>query len=158
MEKSIKILVISNSLGNTGPILTALDKEKPDIIFHLGGGIRDLSELNFGGRIFAVRSGGEFGKRLPTASKINYAKEVFLLAHGDGMSLKNKQKLTDFALGQGATILLVGCDDEPAYFEQNGVKIVCPGSIHDRMTATYAVITLPTDGEPIIEHRKLIED
>ena len=157
MEKSIKILVISNTKGNIGPILTALDKEHPDVIFHLGGGVRDLSELNFRGKIYAVRSGGEFGKRLPTATKISFGSEMMLLSHGDGWSIKDKQKLADFAAAQAATLLLVGCDDEPTYFEQNGIKFVCPGSLHDRMTATYAVIEMDEAGDLDIQHRKLID-
>lgn len=158
MEKMIKVLVINNSLGNLGPIFTAIDREKPDMIFHLGGGARDLGELGFEGKLYAVRSGSEFPKRLPTVSKIGFSDEIILLTHGDGLSLKNREKLVNFAYAQGATIVLLGCDDEPAYFEQNGVKFVCPGSIHDRMSATYTILTLSENAEMQIEHHRLIEE
>lgn len=158
MEKSIKILVISNTCGNTGTILTAIDKEHPDVIFHLGDGVRDLSDLEFSGKIYAVRSGSEYGRALPTATKISFGKEIMLLSHCDNYSIRDKQKLTNFATAQCATMLLFGSEDEPYYFEQNGIKFVCPGAMFDRMTATYAILILNEDGELDIKHRKLIDE
>lgn len=157
MEKSIKILVISNTRGNTGPILTAIDKEHPDVIFHLGDGVSDLADLNFAGKIYAVRSGGEFGRQLPTATKISFGSEIMLLSHCDYYEASDKQKLTDFATAQGATILLFGSEDKPAYFEQNGIKFVCPGSLHERMSATYVIMEMDENGALDIKHCQLIE-
>lgn len=155
---NIKVLVISDSMGSTGPILTAIDREKPDVIIYLGNGIRDLVDINFAGKIYAVRSGGEFGKKLPTAGKISYQQEIILYTHADGYKMpKDKEKLVQFATSQGATMLLFGNNEEPTYFEQNGIKFVCPGSMYDRATASYAILSLFPDKEPKIEHKKLME-
>lgn len=158
MEKRIKILVISNTVGNTGTILTAIDKEHPDVIFHLGDGVQDLTDINFQGKIYAVRSGNEFGRRLPTATKISFGNEVMLLSHCDRYTSKDKQQLVDFANEQCANILLFGCDDEPVYFERNCIKCACPGSLFDRMSATYLIIEVNKAGKLNIEHRKLIDE
>lgn len=154
----IKILVISESCGNVGPILTAIDREKPDVLIHLGGGIRDLADLTFSGKVYAVRSGSEFGKKLPTASKLSYDREMILFTHADGMSMpKDQAALAELATTQGATIVLFGSDAEPTYFEQNGVKFVCPGHIYDRKKGTYAILRLSPDADAIVEHKKLME-
>jgi len=158
MEKSIKILVISNSEGNTGPILTAIDREHPDVIFHLGGGVGDLSDIIFSGKIYAVRSGSELGRKLPLATKIRFGKEIFLLSHCDNMSTRDRNRIAEFATTEGATIMLMGCEEEPIYFEQNDIRFVCPGSLYDRMTATYATIELNEAGDIDIQHHKLIEE
>ncbi len=155
----IKVLVISNSKGCLGPILTAVDKEKPDVIIHLGGGVADLVDLNFSGKIYAVRSGGEFGKKLPTMTKLNFDKQVIVATHGDGLSfVKDKQEIVDMAITQGATIMLFGNSDTPEYFEQNEIKFVAPGAIFNRKTATYAIVELQAEGgAPEITHHKLLD-
>ncbi len=160
MEKSIKILVISNTRGNTGPIWTAIDKEHPDVIFHLGDGIKDLADVNFTGKIYVVRGSGDFvkHKRIPFATRISFGHEFMLLTHGDNYFAKDRQKLCNFASAQGATMVLFGNDDEPAYFELNGIKFVCPGSLCDRMTATYVIIEIDEDGNLDIQHHRLIDE
>ncbi len=154
----IKVLVVSNSNGNLGPMLSAIDREKPDVIIHLGGGVRDLADINFSGKIYAVRSGSEFGKKLPTMNKLSFDKQIILYTHGDGLSIrKDKADIVHTAVMQGATIMLFGNSEEPVYFEQDNIKFVAPGSIADRKKATYAVIILDTDNEPQIEHKKVME-
>lgn len=153
-----KVLIVSDSKGSVGPILTAIDREKPDAIIHLGNGVRDLVDLTFSGKIYAVRSGGEFGKKLPTASKLNYDKEIILYTHGDDWTYpKDKAKMVEFCSQQGATIVLFGGVKEPVYFEQNGIKFVSPGEMHDRTSATYAIMYLAAGQETKFEHKKLIE-
>ncbi len=154
----MKILVVSDSHGSVGPILTAIDREKPDVIIHLGDGINDLKDLNFQGQIYAVRGNNDMNGKLKTMAKVSHGKTIILYMHGHEQDLNQGYgKLVDFSTQQGANIVLFGHTHKPDYFERNGIKFVNPGAMKERSTATYATITFTTEDDFNIEHKKVLE-
>ena len=154
----MKILVISDTHGSVGPILTAIDREKPDVLIHLGDGINDLRDINFSGQIYAVRGNNDLNGKLKSMAKVSYGKLIIMYLHGHEFDVnQGYSKLVAFANQQGADIVLFGHTHKADYFERDGVKFVNPGSMRDRSTATYATITLSDKGEPVIAHHKLME-
>ncbi len=154
----MKILVISDSHGNVGPILTAIDREKPDVLLHLGDGVDDLRSVNFSGQIYAVRGNNDFKTKLKTVGKVSYGKTIILYLHGHEYDVSNNYaKLVNFATQQGADIVLFGHTHKPDYFERNGIIFANPGAIKDRETATYLTIDLEEGKTPVLTHHKLMD-
>ena len=155
----MKILVVSDTHGSVGPILTAIDREKPDVLIHLGDGINDLRNLNFSGQIYAVRGNNDLNGKLKSMAKVSYGKTIILYMHGHEYDVsQGYAKLVNFATQQGADIVLFGHTHKPDYFERNGIIFANPGAMKDRATATYLTIDLQTDKAPVITHHKLMED
>ncbi len=151
----MKILVVSDSHGNVGTILTALDREKPDVLIHLGDGLNDLADIKFEGQIFAVRGNCDLNGKVKPMAKVEYDKNIILYLHGNEFDLrKNYEKLVDFAYIQGANIVLFGHTHKPDYFTRKGIIFVNPGAIKDREHGTYATIEFK-DGKPIIKHHRI---
>lgn len=155
----MKILVISDTHGSVGPILTAIDRVKPDVIIHLGDGVSDLRDVNFKGQIYAVRGNHDRNPRLKKMGKLSYGKTVILYLHGDGYNVHNeREKLVNFVNQQGADIVLFGHSHKQEYYERNGVQFVNPGYMAERSTATYAVIEFKDeDSKPEITHHAIMD-
>jgi uncharacterized protein len=150
----MKILVIADTHGNVGNILTALDREKPDVLIHLGDGLSDLADIKFIGQIFAVRGNNDTNGKIKTIAKVEYAKKVMLLTHGNEFDVKkNYEKLIQFAFTQGADIVLFGHTHKPDYFTRNGTIFVNPGALKDRETGTYVTIEFGSNDPKITHHR-----
>lgn len=151
----MKILVIADTHGNVGNILTALDREKPDVLIHLGDGLSDLADIKFTGQIFAVRGNNDTNGKIKTIAKVEYAKKIMLLTHGNEFDVKkNYEKLIQFSYNQGADIVLFGHTHKQDYFTRNGMIFVNPGALKDRETGTYATIEFG-EGEPQITHHRI---
>lgn len=155
---SMKILVVSDSHGNVGTILTAIDREKPDVLIHLGDGLADLEDIKFAGQMYAVRGNCDLNGRIGNIGKVEYDKRVILYTHGHLFDCKkDPEKLVKYAFEQGADIVLFGHTHKPEYFTRNGVVFVNPGSIKDRQTGTYATIEFTETGKmPTINHHRLV--
>ena len=151
----MKILVVSDSQGSIGSILTALDREKPDVLIHLGNGIKDLHDVKFEGQIFACHGNTDFNVKIPKSGKVSYNGCEILYTHGHEFDVQNgTDKLCEFALKQGADLVLFGYTNHAELFEQEGITFVNPGSVRDPQTGSYCTITFKGK-TPVIEHFKL---
>ena len=74
----MKILVVSDSHGSVGTILTAIDREKPDVLIHLGDGLNDLQDIKFSGQIYGARGNCDLNGRVRTMGKVEYDKKIIL--------------------------------------------------------------------------------
>ena len=154
----MKILVVSDTHGSVGPILTALDREKPDVIIHLGNGVNDLKDINFQGQVYGVKGPFDFNKGLSTMAKVFYGKTTILYLHGHEFRVnQGYNELVAFANQQGANIVLFGHTGKAEYFERDGIIYVNPGSMKTRSTATYVTIELDEKSAPIITHHDLMK-
>ena len=154
---SMKILVISDSHGNVGTILTAIDREKPDVIIHLGDGLNDLADIKFDGQIYAARGNCDLNGRIKNIGKVEYNKKIILYTHGHLFDVKKDfEKIVRYAFEQGADIVLFGHTHKPEYFTRNNIIFVNPGTIKDRNSGTYATIEFDNGSTPIIKHQRLV--
>ena len=154
----MKILVVSDSHGNIGNILTAIDREQPDVLIHLGDGLPDLADIKFSGQIYAARGNCDLNGKIKTMGKVEHNKKIILYLHGHEFDVsKGYEKLVNFATAQGADIVLFGHTHRPDYFTRNGIVFVNPGAMKDRQSGTYATIQFVKDvAEPIIKHHKIV--
>ena len=151
----MKILVVSDSQGSIGSILTALDREKPNVLIHLGNGIKDLADVKFEGQIYASLGKTDFNPKIPKVGKVSHSGCEILYTYGHDLDvLNNYDKLYDFSLKQGANIVLFGCTRHAEIFERDGITFANPGSVCDPKVGSYLTITFKS-GKPIIEHFKL---
>ncbi len=151
----MKILVVSDSQGSIGSILTALDRERPNVLIHLGNGIKDLQDVKFDGQIYACIGKTDFNLKLNKAGKVSHNGCEILYTYGHEQDVMNGyDNLYDFALKQGANIVLFGCTQHAELFERDGIIFANPGSVKDPKTGSYLTITFKGN-KPIIEHFKL---
>ena len=116
----MKILIASDSHGNTAALKTAVEREKPDQVFHLGDMIADAGRLAAAfpglpvecvlGNCDGRGDGTQQDRRILTVGKVK-----FLLTHGHRFHVK---------LGLG---LLAGEG------RSSGVDVVCFGHTHQAM-------------------------
>ncbi len=151
----MKILVVSDSQGSIGSILTALDREKPDVLIHLGNGIKDLADVKFEGQIYASLGKTDFNPKIERAGKVSHNSCEILYTYGQDLDLANGyDKLYELALKQGANIVLFGSTQHAELFERDGIIYANPGSVCDPKTGSYLTITFK-GSKPVIEHFKL---
>jgi len=151
----MKILVVSDSQGSIGAILTALDREKPNVLIHLGNGIKDLADVKFDGQIYASRGKTDFNPKIAKAGKVAHNGCEILYTYGQDLDIVNGyDKLYEFALTKGAKVVLFGQTDHAELFERDGIIFANPGTIKDPQTGSYLTITFKGN-TPIIEHFKL---
>ncbi len=153
----MKILVVSDTHGNVGPLYTAIDREKPDALIHLGDGLKDLSDVNYSGQIYAVKGNNDFNVKLDAVAKLEYNKCVILYMHGHEQKVKaGTDMLVRYAKIQGADIVLFGHTHTPVYFEQEGMIFVNPGALQNKENGTYAIIEFKDNKKmPSIVHKNL---
>ena len=155
----MKILVVSDTHGSVGPILTAIDREKPDVIIHLGNDVNDLKDINFKGQIYGVKGPFDFNKKLRTMAKVFYDKTAILYLNGHEFHVnQGYNELVSFATQHGANIVLFGHTGKADYFEREGIIFVNPGSMKKRSEATYVTIELKRAQSPIIMHHDLMKE
>lgn len=165
------ILVISDTHGRTQPLLEALSRVKPDLIFYLGDGLRDLAVLPDSTIVRAVRGNCDFWN---DDDAPDFRIEVvggyrFLLTHGHRYGVKSSlDALLASAAAQGVDAVCYGHTHEP--FEktlpvgtvvggitlEKPLLVLCPGSLSQpaRGEPSFATITLHR-GTLLAGHGKL---
>lgn len=141
----MKIMVISDSHGQTEDTLFEIEAVRPDAIFHLGDFWRDgetlscaYPEIPFyqvpGNCDWSVV--GEPTEKMVTLGGVN-----FLICHGHTYCVKNGYaSAVSHARDAGADVLLCGHTHQPYYQEFGGLQLFNPGSVgYDR---TYGILTV----------------
>ncbi len=139
----MKILVLSDSHGELAHMHEAIEKERPNLIFHLGDHIRDADEIaDHHKTIPVVRVQGNCDI-LSCGSEIllHECEGVrFFLTHGHRQGVKNGlMRLTYAAMEANAQIAVFGHTHCPLCTEMSGVTLLNPGSCGG-YGATYGVI------------------
>lgn len=149
----MRYCVFSDSHLWADGMLRAIEAERPDAMFFLGDGERDLQLVE---RrlpdlpVYAVRGNCDSWSELPNwlLCELDNGKTVFF-THGHLFGVKRDPEFTDLieaALSCGADIALFGHTHEAYLDEVNGLTILNPGSIGDYGENTYAVIETTADG------------
>ncbi len=152
----MKILVISDTHGETSGALRLIKQEKPDHLIHLGDCLRDGEEM---ARTFPtlpicmVPGNNDWFTDEPKEKTIVLGGTRIFLCHGHTTGVKNG---TDVqwakAMRQGCTLSLFGHTHSLYLEEREGVLLVNPGSL--AYGDTYALLTVRPGKKPLAELKK----
>lgn len=143
MNKSIKILVISDTHKNISNAIDAIISEKPDYILHLGDLADDADELRY---IFSevdiinVCGNCDWASftNAPTERMIDIDGVKILMCHGHTYSVKSGiGAYITAAREKGADIALFGHTHKPLLDNMGDIILMNPGSV-----STYGIIEI----------------
>ena len=142
----MKILVLSDSHGNTRGVLEAVTRHPDaDAAFFLGEGSRDddaLEEEFPRLPVYRVCGNCDFGTFDPVEGLAPLGGVVFFYTHGQAYSVKDGlDRLAEAAKARGADVALFGHTHEPLCEMRDGVALFNPGSA-GYLRGTYGVITV----------------
>lgn len=154
------ILVASDTHGKRDRLAAVAARVRPDVVFFLGDGVRDLDALDDALPVRAVWGNCDFfgASDLPERRVEEIGGYRFFLAHGHRYGVKYSLEAAMLAAADaGADALLYGHTHIP--FEktlaagsriggvtlQKPLLVLCPGSLGDA-DATFATITLQRGG------------
>ena len=140
----MKYLVLSDSHGHVDNIVSAVEREKPDGIIHLGDCWRDAEELH---ELFPrlpleqVPGNCDFGRFEALERVLILDDHRVLIAHGHTMGVKTGLLRAQYcALEQNADLLLFGHTHVPLVDAAAQPMLLNPGSIGDVRRPTYGVL------------------
>lgn len=149
--RNMKLLVFSDSHGNTANMLRVVEMERPDGIFHLGDLIKDtlaLREQYPGIPLYSVCGNCDGWSDRPEEVVVTLERKKILMMHGHTRGVKSGPGVAVFAAHEAeAHVLLYGHTHQPHCELLNGLWILNPGSVGSATRGTYGVIAL--------EHGKL---
>ncbi|MBQ7900916.1 MAG: metallophosphoesterase [Clostridia bacterium] len=142
----MKLLVISDTHGYIGNAVSAIEKEQPDYILHLGDVADDCDELMniYPNKLVVCVLGNNdfFNKKYPLERIFSLCGKNIFMCHGHKYNVKQSlfplKKAAQYAK---AHIVLYG-HTHRSYLEQDGdMLIMNPGSI-----SSYGIIDITDDG------------
>lgn len=139
----MKIIVFSDSHSDMHNMIRSVEREKPDIIFHLGDYAADRTDLS---RLFpSVKSYGVSGNCDRRKDKLSLLLNLdgvsFFLSHGHQYNVKfSLASLYYAALEQNAQIALYGHTHIPRADCFGELTLLNPGTIGKSNPGTYALI------------------
>lgn len=158
----MKLLIVSDSHGNTLALREVLDREPDaDFLLHLGDGAADLAAIQHTGRCpqaMAVRGNCDYAPDLPSERLCTFMGKLVFMTHGNGYEVKlTCGALLGAARQKGAEIALFGHTHSPYYGFQDGVYLFNPGALSHCVSGrlTYGVLLLTEGADPVFEHRTL---
>jgi len=141
----MKIIVASDSHGDSQTLLNALFDENPQLFLHLGDFERDCDKVRKAFpqlMIRAVRGNGDFRGREPDYDEFVLDNKRIFMTHGHLYGVKTSlDALMNAGFLRGADILLFGHTHTPYYEIIEGMHIINPGSI-GFSAKTYAVLEI----------------
>ncbi|NLY73503.1 MAG: metallophosphoesterase [Tissierellia bacterium] len=120
----MKVLVLSDSHGDSGIVEEIKKKENPDLAIHLGDYGRDLKDG------IAVRGNCDGITNLPFKRLLNLKGHRVFISHGHKENVKmGLHRLFYLAKQEGADIVLYGHTHERLEKEIEGILFLNPGSV-----------------------------
>lgn len=146
----MKVLVFSDSHGTTEHMVSAVKKEAPDALVHLGDHARDADALD---RAFplmplcCVKGNCDLGDmRFPTERCIQWGSCKIFASHGHRYGVKGGvMNFYYAALEQGAQVALFGHTHRACCEQINGLWLLNPGACGGR-EPSYGIINIEEDG------------
>ena len=142
----MRILVLSDSHGNVENMARCVERTDPNIILHLGDCQRDAEALH---RQFpaipmqSVPGNCDWSSTEEPERLIELGGKRILMMHGHTRSVKYTLLNAVYAAREcGADILLFGHTHHALADHDGGLWIMNPGSVGDRHTPTYGIITV----------------
>lgn len=141
----MKIIILSDSHGNTQALVDAVFDENPQLILHLGDHEKDCKKLR---EVFpqislrAVRGNCDLHPREPEYDEFVVENKRVFMTHGHLYGVKTGlDSILNTAMSRGADILLFGHTHIPYQKTAEGLLAVNPGSI-GTTPKTYAVLEI----------------
>ena len=153
-----RLLICSDSHGNSQSLLAAAEAERPDLLLHLGDGERDLARVRerFPRLTVAnVRGNCDDWSDTPLQRVFSVEGHRIFMVHGHAYNVKwdrDLLRLRYAALEQEAELALFGHTHRPYLDCQGGLWVLNPGSVG---AGRYAVVTL--DGTALLPELKQLE-
>jgi len=163
----MKILVVSDSHGDSGTIRTLLDRYKHEVqtVIHLGDNAKDLMQfdsqyptVNF----VAVAGNGDYNSEFPSSRRLtigNAVQRTVLLVHGHGQNVNmTLDRLMFFARATEVDACLFGHTHMPFVCEHESVFFMNPGSLSQPRggsSASYGILSVDDDGKITCEVHKV---
>lgn len=149
----MKILVVSDTHRRHENLDTAIMREMPDRIFHLGDGegcefyMEAIAECP----VDIVCGNCDLGSSLPSQILVEVGTHRIMLTHGHCYGVNyGTETLIEAAKGYKADVVIYGHTHVP-YLEQSDITVLNPGSIsfprQEGRRPSYAVMELDDDGE-----------
>ena len=158
----MKILILSDTHGNTNAVVKILEREKNlDSIFHLGDGIADIYKAREQiecPKCYTVRGNCDESLATPPEMILNLEGFKILLTHGDGYGVKNTTSaLYQSARDKNADIAIFGHSHKQIYQYESGIFMFNPGSVLADIgkTSEYGILVLNHGENPVFEHKYL---
>ena len=125
----MRILVFANTNGNADLVYEVFKQQKPDAVFHLGNGIKDLRLLRFDVPLYVTKGCFDHFVCAPKITKIMAEKTLILCTYGNKFKTNRDLKmLTQKAKKEHANIVLFGYGQK-TYTKRDGIIFVNPGQI-----------------------------
>ncbi len=147
----IKLLILSDSHGDTGTMLDVVEREKPDEIIHLGDCFSDAESLSYAYPdvpVCMVPGNCDFSLRAPDKLTLERMGHTILLAHGHQWRVKSGPALAlEAGWEAAADCVLYGHTHVAECWQEQGMWVINPGSVGGRHApATYGLLFLTEDG------------
>jgi len=144
----MKACVFSDSHGYAANMMNAVRLEKPDAVFFLGDGDRDIAELETkfpGLAVYAVRGNCDFRSERDNAMIVTTDGVRIYMTHGHLSDVKYDSRLellTEQALEAEADIALFGHTHRQHMSENREVTLINPGESGRGWYPGYAVLNI----------------
>ena len=127
----MKIVVISDSHGNSIGIDKIFQNIKFDYLFYLGDGLNDLGNYIFLDNVFAVSGNCDFFSDYPNEREFNLNNIKFLITHGNRYFVKKSLSyLQEKAILENIDFVFYGHTHNKMVDSCNGSYLINPGSFH----------------------------
>lgn len=146
----MKICVCSDSHGNAYGLQTMADREKPDLIWFLGDGERDWTEVTLPQSLpFAAVCGNcDLFSLEPPVREFPYLGHRILLTHGHRFGVKSGlEGLLALAGERGLDLICFGHTHQPLIHREKGCLFLNPGSM-GYGSERYAILSLEAGVPP----------
>lgn len=157
----MKILVLSDSHGDLSNMADAIEREQPDLVFHLGDHWRDAEELEWAYpelKIYKVPGNCDWRSREKLELELSLGGCKLLLCHGHTRGVKmGYSELLHYARHIGADVALFGHTHNAHWSQRGGVQLFNPGSCGMGSDPTYGILTIE-DGRAECEICHVFED
>lgn len=128
----------------------AVEAEQPDQIFHLGDHAADaraLQEAFPQVPLVSVRGNCDWGDPVPEIRQIEIAGKRAFLTHGHLYQVKATPYRVILAAEEaGADLLVYGHTHQAAYFQEDGLTVLNPGTCSGTNPVTYGIVTVDEHG------------
>lgn len=145
----MKICVFSDSHGSSSAMVRAVNEHSPDLILHLGDGVRDAENIKSQFPqipLKAVRGNCDWSSYLPEKLQFDINGVEVFMTHGHLYSVKSGlSSLLNAAHFSGAGLVLYGHTHQARYEEVGGLHVLNPGSCGGP-SASFALVTINPSG------------
>ena len=147
----MKLMVFSDSHGNSELMLRAIGQGEPDMIIHLGDGARDVGRIETQFPripLKAVKGNCDFSSNFPGAELFSVGKVRIFITHGHIYGVKwTLSPLIEEATARGADIVMYGHTHTACYSTESGLHVLNPGTCGYPPSPSYAEVTIDDRGE-----------